>query len=44
MPAEAIEIPVDVAPAFVGKNGRVSWTRMLVDHPDVIHINAKQLL
>jgi hypothetical protein len=43
-PAEAIEIPVDVALEFVGKNGKVSWTRKLAEHPNVTRINAQELL
>ena len=43
-PAEAIEIPRDVAELFVGKNGKISWTAKLVAHPRVRHITAEELV
>jgi hypothetical protein len=37
-PTEALEIPVEVAEAHVGKNGKVAWTRKLAADPRVKHI------
>lgn len=42
-PAEAVEIPVDVAKAFVGRNGKLSWTRSLTDHESVRYIGGDDL-
>lgn len=37
-PTEAIEIPVDVAEQYVGKNSTVGWTRALAGDPRVTSI------
>lgn len=37
-PTEAIEIPVDVAEQYVGKNHKVGWTRALAGDPRVTSI------
>jgi hypothetical protein len=41
--AEALEIPIDVAEASVGANGKPSWTQKLVGHRGVVHLDAAQL-
>lgn len=43
-PTEALEMPAEVARAYVGSNGKVSWTKRLVDDPRVIYISADELL
>lgn len=43
-PTEAIEIPVEVAREYVGKNGKVSWTRRLVDDCRVRRVSGSDLL
>jgi hypothetical protein len=43
-PTEAIEIPVEVAEAHVGKNGKLSWTHALAQHHRVRRIPARELL
>lgn len=42
-PTEAVEMPVEVAGAYVGKNGKLSWTRALVEDDRVRHISASEL-
>ena len=43
-PSEALEIPVDVAEAYVGKNGKVAWTHKLARDPRVQHIEGNAFL
>jgi hypothetical protein len=43
-PTEAIEIPVDVAEEYTGKNGKVSWTHKLAADDRVRHITGAELL
>lgn len=43
-PTEALEMPVQVAREYVGKNGKVSWTQRLATDPRVLRINAADLL
>lgn len=43
-PSEALEIPVEVAEAYVGKNGRVSWTHRLAHDPRVRRIQGSAFL
>ena len=42
-PAEALEIPIELAEAYVGANGKLSWTRKLASEPAVVHLDAAQL-
>lgn len=42
-PTEALEIPVEVAETYVGKNGKLSWTRTLADDERVLRIAAADL-
>lgn len=43
MPIEAIEMEAAVAKEYVGKNGKVSWTKKLVDDPRVRYLTAEEL-
>ncbi|MEA2190246.1 MAG: hypothetical protein QOI73_367 [Solirubrobacteraceae bacterium] len=43
-PIEAIEMPLDVAQAYIGRNGKVSWTRALVADDRVRYISGEALL
>ncbi|HEX4345882.1 MAG TPA: hypothetical protein VHZ31_09995 [Solirubrobacteraceae bacterium] len=43
-PTEAIELPVEVAREYVGKNGKVGWTRRLAADEGVRWISAGDLL
>jgi hypothetical protein len=43
-PSEALEMPVEVAESYVGKNGRVAWTRKLATDPRVTHIRGSEFL
>jgi hypothetical protein len=43
-PTEALEIPVDVAEEYTGKNGKVSWTLRLANDGRVRHITGAELL
>jgi len=42
-PAEALEIPIELAEAYVGANGKLSWTRKLASESAVVHLDAAQL-
>lgn len=42
-PAEALEIPIELAEAYVGANGKLSWTQKLASEPAVVHLDAAQL-
>jgi hypothetical protein len=42
-PAEALEIPIELAEAYVGANGKLSWTQKLASEPGVVHLDAGQL-
>jgi hypothetical protein len=42
-PAEALEIPIELAEAYVGANGKLSWTQQLASEPAVVHLDAAQL-
>ncbi len=42
-PSEALEMPASVAREYVGRNGKVSWTRRLVADPRVRQIAASGL-
>lgn len=42
-PTEAIEIPVDIAERYAGKNGKVSWTHALVAEERVPHFTGEEL-
>ena len=42
-PTEAIEIPADVAREYVGRNGKVSWTRRLVADERVRQVSGRDL-
>ncbi len=37
-PHEALEMPIDVAESYIGRNGKVSWTRKLATDPRVTRI------
>ena len=43
-PIEALEMPVDVADSYVGKNGKVAWTRRLAADPRVTRIEGSAFL
>jgi len=43
-PSEALEMPVEIAEIYVGKNGKVDWTRKLAADPRVTNIPASALL
>lgn len=43
-PTEAIEVPVEVARQYLGKNGRLSWTKALADDNRVRRVSAQELL
>jgi hypothetical protein len=43
-PTEALEMPVEVAEAYVGKNGTLSWTRALADDERVQRIPVHKLM
>lgn len=43
-PREAIEIPVEVAEEYVGKNGKVGWTLALANDARVLRIPGSDLL
>lgn len=43
-PTEAIEIPVDVAEEYIGKNGKLGWTHALADDNRVRRIAGSELL
>lgn len=42
-PTEAIEMPSEVAREFIGRNGKVSWTKALADDSRVRRIGAEEL-
>jgi hypothetical protein len=42
-PSEALEIPIELAEAYVGASGRLSWTQKLASEPAVVHLDAAQL-
>jgi hypothetical protein len=42
-PAEALEIPIELAEAYIGANGKVSWTQKLVSEPAVVRLDSAQL-
>ncbi len=43
MSTEALEIPVEVAEYYVGKNGKLSWTQVLGSDARVRHISGESL-
>ena len=42
-PQEALEIPVGVAREHITPEGKLNWTRRLVEDPRVVHIGAAEL-
>jgi hypothetical protein len=43
-PTEALEMPVEVAEEYIGKNGKLGWTHALADDDRVHRISASELL
>lgn len=42
-PAEALEIPIELAETYLGANGKLSWTQKLASEPAVVHLDAAQI-